>query len=83
LDELSVATQLTVVVPSGNVLPEAGEQFTWGLESTASVAVGAGQVTTAPPGELAATDMSLGTPLSVGGVVSRTRTLKLADPVFP
>ncbi|HEY6068180.1 MAG TPA: hypothetical protein VIU81_05740 [Gaiellaceae bacterium] len=38
----SRAEQLTVVVPRAKVLPEAGEQLTVGLGSTASVAVGAG-----------------------------------------
>ena len=40
LPELSLALQLTVVVPTGNVLPEDGTQLTFGLASTASVAVG-------------------------------------------
>jgi hypothetical protein len=37
---LSLALQLTVVVPNGNVLPEDGLQLTVGLASTVSVAVG-------------------------------------------
>jgi hypothetical protein len=43
-DELplaSVAVQLTVVVPIGNVDPEAGAQATGGLGSSLSVAVAA------------------------------------------
>ena len=38
--ELSLAVQLTVVVPSEKLLPEDGLQLTVGLASTVSVAVG-------------------------------------------
>src|SRR5580765_8652314 len=38
--ELSVAVQVTVEVPSGNVLPDGGEHPTEGLGSTLSVAPG-------------------------------------------
>ena len=37
---VSAAEQLTVVVPSAKVLPEAGAQVTTSVPSTASVAVG-------------------------------------------
>jgi hypothetical protein len=37
---LSLAVQLTVLFPNGNVLPEDGLQLTFGLASTASVALG-------------------------------------------
>ena len=49
LPESSVAVQVTVVVPSGKVLPEGGAQTTLGLGSTRSEAV-AVYVTTAPDG---------------------------------
>ncbi len=39
LPAASVAVQVTVVVPSGNVLPDAGEQTTTGDGSLSSVAV--------------------------------------------
>ena len=38
LPEASVAVQVTIVVPSGKVEPDAGEQVTAGEGSTASVA---------------------------------------------
>ncbi len=43
----SVAVQVTVVVPTGNWVPETGLQVTAGVEPK-SVAVGAGKFTTAP-----------------------------------
>ena len=64
----SVAEQSTVVVPSGKVEPEAGEQETGTGPSTISVAV-AVKVTTAPDGPVASTVMLPGSD-SVGGVVS-------------
>ena len=47
---LSVAVQLTVVVPIGKVEPEAGAHVTGSVPSTTSVAV-AVNVTAAPPGQ--------------------------------
>ena len=47
LVQLSVAVQLTVVVPRGNVLPDGGEQSTATLVSALYVAVGKGHDTTA------------------------------------
>lgn len=41
----SVAVQVTVVLPTGNGLPDDGEQATETLVSALSVAVGAGNVT--------------------------------------
>ena len=41
----SVAVQVTVVLPTGNGLPDGGEQTTETLVSALSVAVGAGKVT--------------------------------------
>ena len=40
LAQASVAVQVTVVVPAGNKLPDAGEQVTATLGSALSVAVG-------------------------------------------
>jgi hypothetical protein len=81
--ELSDAVQLTVVGPRPNVLPDAGEQLTVGLPSTVSVAVGAVQLTTVPPGPVAATEMFPGMLLRVGGVVSTTLTVNCAEPLLP
>ena len=72
----SAVEQLTVVVPTPNVVPEAGAQLTWSLPSTASEAVGVGYVTAAPD-EPPSTAMFDGVPLMEGGVVSWTSTLKL------
>lgn len=71
----SAVEQLTVVVPTPNVVPEAGAQLTWSLPSTASEAVGVGYVTTAPE-EPPSTVMFDGVPLMEGGVESWTVTLK-------
>ena len=73
----SVAVQLTVVVPTGNVLPDGGEHETLGLGSTVSEAE-TENVTTAPDGPVAGTVMLPGT-LTVGGVVSCTVTVKLSE----
>lgn len=55
----SVAVHVTVVVPSGNVLPEAGEQLTTGDGSRSSVAV-AVYVTAAPDALVASAVMLAG-----------------------
>ena len=55
----SVAEQLTVVLPRGNVEPEAGEQLTVKFLPHPSWAVGE-KVTAAPAGEVAATVMLAG-----------------------
>jgi hypothetical protein len=47
LVQLSVAVQVTVVVPSGKVLPDGGKQVTATLVSALSVADGKGHDTTA------------------------------------
>lgn len=47
LVQLSAAMQVTVLVPRGNTLPEAGEQTTNTLVSALSVATGGGHETTA------------------------------------
>ena len=71
----SVAVQSTVVVPSGNELPDAGSQVTTGFASAMSVAV-ATKVTLAPSNAV----ISAGT-VRTGGVVSTTATVKLVDAV--
>jgi hypothetical protein len=75
-DELpasSDAWQFTVVVPSGNVLPDAGEHTTLGTAVTASDAPAVYE-TARPPGLFASTVM-LGGTTSSGAVVSRTVTV--------
>src|SRR2546426_434134 len=71
--EESVAVHMTVVVPRGNVEPDAGPHAGVRVAATASVAVG-GEVTTAPLGPVASTTMGCGIAI-VGGVVSKMRTL--------
>jgi len=80
---LSVAVQVTVVVPNGNVAPELGLQLGVSDPSKLSAAL-AEKVTTAPLGLVASTVMSPGT-VTTGGVgsTSTTVTLKDAAPVFP
>jgi hypothetical protein len=56
----SRAVQVTVVDPTGNVLPLAGSQLTVGEASTASEAVTAGQLTALPSGSPVVTEMSSG-----------------------
>ena len=77
----SVDEQFTVVVPSPNVEPDAGLQLTESEPSTTSAA-DTEYVTTAPAGPVASTEKLAGT-TTVGGVVSRTVTEKLAVPVLP
>jgi hypothetical protein len=72
----SVAVQLTVVVPSANVEPEAFEHTGAIAPSTASLA-DVVNVATPPAAELAVIARLLGT-VSTGGVVSATVTAKLA-----
>ena len=81
LPAASIAEQVTVVVPSGKVEPEAGEQVAATEPSTISVAE-AEKLATAPEGPVASRIILAGT-VTVGGVVSTTDTLKLALPVFP
>jgi len=68
LPALSVAEQSTLVVPSGNVLPEAGVQDTVTEPSTMSVAE-AEKETTAPDGPVASAVISPGR-VRIGAVVS-------------
>ncbi len=80
LPVLSVAEQVTVVVPNGKVEPEAGVQVI-GMEPSTRSEAEAENVTTAPVPE-ACTVISNGM-LSFGGVVSTTVTWKEAEPVLP
>jgi hypothetical protein len=76
---LSVAEQVTLVVPNENVEPEAGEQVAGTEPSTTSEAE-AENVTTAPLALVACTVMFDGS-VNVGGVSSTTFTLNDAEPV--
>jgi hypothetical protein len=82
LPEPSVAVQTTVVSPIANVDPDPGTQLT-GIEAPRSVAVGVPKVTVRPLEDVASWEMSLGTLLITGSVVSWTVTLNDADEVFP
>jgi hypothetical protein len=79
----SVAVQVTCVVPSGNVLPEAGLQVGVSGPSVSSVAL-AENVTVVPELDSVSTEKSAGT-VTTGGIVSSrdTVTVKEAEPVFP
>ena len=81
LPEPSVAVQMTVVVPTGNELPEGGTHVGVRLPLAVSVAL-AVNVTWAPPGPVAGTLIGPGT-LRTGGVVSWTVTGNELLPVFP
>src|SRR5262249_28654747 len=76
LPELSVAVQVTVVVPRGKQLPDAGEQTTGlGGSGQLSVAVGVGKVTTTQllPGPVVFVVIEAGQVIA-GGWVSFTVT---------
>ncbi len=80
LPRVSEAEQVTVVVPSANVEPEAGEQVTGRERSTRSVAVGVKPA--AAPEELVASTVMLDGNVSAGGVISLTVTVNDAVPVL-
>jgi len=75
----SVALQVTVVVPTGKVLPELGLQLGVSAPSTLSVAL-AVYVTGTPLALVALTVMSAGT-VTTGGVVSVIATVTVKDDV--
>ena len=81
LPAASVAEQFTVVVASGKVEPEAGEQVAERAPSTRSLA-DAEKLAVAPDGPVASMVIFAGT-VTVGGVVSTTDTLKLALAMLP
>jgi hypothetical protein len=79
LPDASVAVQVTVVVPTGNGVPDGGTQATV-TPGQLSVATGGGNVATAVVaiGQLAgATAVTLGGQVMVGGCVSTTVTVKV------
>ena len=76
--QLSVAVQVTVLVPSGNGLPDAGEHVTATLVFALSVAVGGGHDTGVVDATPQSQMMRLVGHSRTGGVVSRaTVTVKL------
>ena len=80
---MSVAEQVTMVLPIGNIDPEAGIQVTGTLPSTKSVAVGVVNVTVAPE-ELTAFAVIFEIGETTGAVVSTTITLNVVGvAVFP
>src|SRR3954451_793850 len=66
----SLATQLTVVVPTVKFEPEAGSHVTTGFGSSLSVAVGSVNVTVLPVLTVVVVAMSAGTAPSTGTTVS-------------
>jgi hypothetical protein len=78
---VSLAKQVTVVVPMGKVEPDGGLQVTGREPSTRSLAEAA-NVTTLPVGPVASAVMFAGS-VSTAGVVSCTLLEKLALPVLP
>src|SRR5438046_2594358 len=68
-----------MVVPNGNVEPEAGEQFTGTVPSFWSVAVGVGYATTAPLAVDGSTVMFAGTPERTGSELNTTCTAALVE----
>src|SRR6266851_5683051 len=81
LPAASVAEQVMVVVPSGKVLPEAGEHVGVSEPDTASAAV-AVKLTKAPLGPVASTTLGA-VMVTTGDVVSVTVTVKLAFAALP
>src|SRR5712692_7865687 len=79
----SVAVQVTVVAPAGNVEPEGGLQLMVRVEVALSGSVApTAYVTTAPLALVATAVMSAGR-LRVGAVLSSTTTVAVAVPVLP
>jgi hypothetical protein len=81
LPAVSVAVQLTVVAPVGNVPPDAGVHATATGPSTKSLAVGSVYVTAAPALDVAAAVIAAGTSLIVGAIVSVHAVAPAADVV--
>jgi hypothetical protein len=78
----SVAVQVTCVVPSGKMLPEAGLQTTVGDASQLSLTDSVGNVTDAPLGLVQSTVTSSGQVID-GAVTSCTVTLNVHWALFP
>ena len=84
LDDASVAVQLTVVVPNGKTLPEAGLQTGVGGETPQfSLTVGNEYVTVAEHCPTGAGCVILGGQVSTGACVSFTVMVKLQVAKFP
>ena len=77
LPAASVAVHLTLVIPSGKVVPEGGEQDVVSDPLTMSVA-DEEKVATAPLGPVASRVVGSPDIVTTGGVVSKTITMKLA-----
>src|SRR5437870_2446884 len=75
LPPASVATQITLLVPTGKIEPEAGVQTTEGRASQVSVALAA-KVITAPPGLVHST-VTFDGQVGMGGTESITVTMTL------
>src|SRR5205823_694390 len=82
LPAASVASVITVVVPSGNADPDAGVETIFTLDEQVSVAVGANGTGALHAPGLAGTEISSGH-VSCGGVLSTTVTLARAWLVAP
>jgi hypothetical protein len=81
LPRVSLAVQVTVVAPSGNVDPLAGVQLTATTPSRVSVADAL--KVKAAPAELVASTLAFAGTVTAGPVVSATVTENDADPVLP
>lgn len=79
LDDVSVAVQLTVVVPTGNELPEGGLQVGVGVGAQFSLTVGKEYVTVAEHCPAGAGCVMLSGHVSTGACVSFTVMVKLHD----
>lgn len=80
---VSVAEQLTVVVPIAKIAPLAGVQVTGRGPSTMSDAVGAGVNVNAAPVAAVASTMAFAGTVTAGAVVSRTSTVNVFVPTLP
>ncbi len=79
----SVAVQVIVVAPAGNVDPDGGLQLMVKLEVSLSGSVAETAYVTTAPLALVATAVMLPGRLRVGAVLSSTTTVALAVPVLP
>src|SRR5438876_85885 len=77
----SLAEQVTVVAPSGKLLPETGVQVT-GTDPAQTSSALAVKLTVASPPPVHSAEMGAGT-VTTGAAVSLTVTVKEALPVFP
>ena len=82
LPAASVAVHVTLVVPTGNVEPDAGTQATVGNTPELSLAVTTKVTTTVPSGRASLTISTSG-PSKLGGCVSTTLTVRIAVVELP